>query len=288
MTRITGMLIAGIGFGGAVTVFGVAVVDAMRIETAPQVAATAEAPNTAAPIAAPAVTPSDPRAGEVRDPEFAPPGGAAPGRATLGLEARLAESTSPRLPRAELERAVNQDPFQPDRRAPARRYVLPGQRVIVTEVETERPEAPSFRVVGAARIGQGGLVLVQVDDGDLPIAVSVGESIEGYRVESVTDEGATLTAEGGSWALAVVEPREERPSRNNRSNNNRGRNTRQQAAEVDVAGQIEQLLQSGLQGILGTQGRGGLIFGGRAGRAGGGDAANFVIRARRGGGGGGQ
>ena len=284
MTRITGMLIAGVGFGGAVTVFGVAVVDAMRIETAPQVAATAEAPNTAAPIAAPAVTPSDPRAGEVRDPEFAPPG-----RATLGLEARLAESTSPRLPRAELERAVNQDPFQPDRRAPARRYVLPGQRVIVTEVETERPEAPSFRVVGAARIGQGGLVLVQVDDGDLPIAVSVGESIEGYRVESVTDEGATLTAEGGSWALAVVEPREERPSRNNRSNNNRGRNTRQQATEVDVAGQIEQLLQSGLQGILGTQGRGGLIFGGRAGRAGGGgDAANFVIRARRGGGGGGQ
>jgi len=188
-----------------------------------------------------------------------------------------------------LERAVNQDPFQPDRRAPARRYVLPGQRVIVTEVETERPEAPSFRVVGAARIGQGGLVLVQVDDGDLPIAVSVGESIEGYRVESVTDEGATLTAEGGSWALAVVEPREERPSRNNRSNNNRGRNTRQQATEVDVAGQIQELLQSGLQGILGTQGRGGLIFGGRAGRAGGGgDAANFVIRARRGGGGGGQ
>ena len=285
MRGITGTLIAGIGFGAAVTVFGVAVVDAMRVETAPRVAPAAEARAGVAD----AVTPSDFRTGQLRDPEFATPGGAAPGRAPLGLEARVVEATSPRLPRAELERAVNQDPFQPDRRAPARRYVLPGQRVIVTEVETERPEAPSFRVVGAARIGQGGLVLVQVDDGDLPIAVSVGESIEGYRVESVTDEGATLTAEGGSWALAVVEPREERPSRNNRSSNNRGRNTRQQATEVDVAGQIQELLQGGFQGILDTQGRGGLIFGGRAGRAGGGgDAANFVIRARRGGGGGGQ
>lgn len=285
MRRITGTLIAGVGFGAAVTVFGVAVVDAMRVETAPRIAPAAEAP----PGVADAVTPSDFRTGQLRDLEFATPGGAAPGRAPLGLEARVVEATSPRLPRAELERAVNQDPFQPDRRAPARRYVLPGQRVIVTEVRTERPEAPSFRVVGAARIGQGGLVLVQVDDGDLPIAVSVGESIEGYRVESVTDEGATLTAEGGSWALAVVEPREERPSRNNRSNNNRGRNTRQQATEVDVAGQIQQLLQGGLQGILGPQGAGGLIFGGRGGRGGGGgDAANFVIRARRGGGGGGQ
>ena len=238
MTRITGMLIAGVGFGGAVTVFGVAVVDAMRVETAPQVAATAEAPNTAAPIAAPAVTRSDPRTGDIQDPEFA-----RPGRATLGLEARVAETTSPRLPRAELERAVNQDPFQPDRRAPARRYVLPGQRVIVTEVVNERPEAPSFRVVGAARIGQGGLVLVQVDDGDLPIAVSVGESIEGYRVESVTDEGATLTAEGGSWALAVVEPREERPSRASRGNNNRGNNNRgRNSPEPDASAQLEELL----------------------------------------------
>ena len=108
-------------------------------------------------------------------------------------------------------------------------------------------------------------------------------------MESVTDEGATLTAEGGSWALAVVEPREERPSRASRSNNNRSNNRGRSSPEPDASAQLEELLRTSLQGILGPQGRGGLIFGGRAGRAGGGgDAANFVIRARRGGGGGGQ
>ena len=67
--------------------------------------------------------------------------------------------------------------------------------------------------------------MVQVDDGDLPVAISVGESIEGYRLISVTDEGATfegatLAADGESWALSVVEPREERRRSNNRGNTN--------------------------------------------------------------------
>ncbi len=199
MAKIPGMLIARVVFGGSITIFGVAVVKAMRVESAPQIEVLAIAPtDVTMQVATPAVQPSD-------SPED---------------EAWVAGTTSPRLPSVALERAVSQDPFQPDRRAPARRYVLPDQRVVFANEEREPIEAPSFRVVGAARIGQGGLVLVQVDDGDAPVAVSVGESIEGYRLVSVTDDGATLAADGGTWALSVVEPREERRS------NNRGRNTR--------------------------------------------------------------
>ena len=268
--------------------FGVAVVDAIRVDTAPQVASAAEAPADAAALAAPAVMPSGSGAAEVWDPESVSVALPAP-----GLEAWVAETTSPKLPRVELERAVSLDPFQPDRRAPARRYVLPGQRVVFTRTEREPKPAPSFRVVGAARIGQGGLALVQVDDGDLPIAVSVGESIEGYLLASVTDEGATLTAEDGRWVLEVVEPREDRRSNNNRGNRgNRGRNNNNVDVERALEQSIQGLIQTGLQIFGGQDGRGGIRFnlggrGGGRGGAGGADAQELLFRAigRRGGGG---
>ena len=287
MRRITGMLIAGVGFGGAATMFGVAVVDAISVDTAPHVAAPAETAETptgvAARLAAPAVEPLGSPVGEPRNPESVQFERAAP-----GLEAWIAETTSPRLIGVALERAVSQDPFQPDRRAPAQRYVLPGQRSVFAEVETEPTPAPSFRVVGAARIGQGGLALVQVDDGDVPIAVSVGESIEGFRLVSVTDEGATfegatLTADGANWDLSVVEPREERRNNNNRRNNNRGRNNNNGDAEFErrVQEMIQQNLQLfGPQGRAGFLGRGGGLGGRGVGRGGGG-----VGRGGRGGGG---
>ena len=198
------MLIARVVFGASITIFGVAVVNAMRVESAPQIEVLAIAPtDVTMQVATPAIEPAD-------------------------SEAWVAGTTSPRLPSVALERAVSQDPFQPDRRAPARRYVLPDQRVVFANEEREPIEAPSFRVVGAARIGQGGLVLVQVDDGDAPVAVSVGESIEGYRLVSVTDEGASFegaasVADGSTFALSVVEPREDRRRSNNRGRNTRGR-----------------------------------------------------------------
>ena len=83
MRRITGILIAGVSFGGAVTLFGVALVDAMRVETAPQVAVTGQAAtDLAGPVGAPAVA---------RGLESAQPG-----RVFPDLEAWAAETTSPR------------------------------------------------------------------------------------------------------------------------------------------------------------------------------------------------
>ena len=266
MKRITGILVAGVSFGGAVALFGIVLVDAMRVETAPQVAVPGQAAtDLAGPVGAPAVALSDSPDAGARGLESA-----RPGRVFPDLEAWAAETTSPRLPSIELDRAVNQDPFQPDRSAPAQRYVLPGQRR-ATRVGREPTPAPEFRVVGAARIGQGGVALVQVDRGDVPIAVNVGESIEGYRLMSVTDEGATfegavVTAEGGSWPLSVLQPRAERRSRND---NNRDRNTREQAtqrAQQDVASQLQVLIQGSLQELLPQGGRAG--FGGRGGRGG--------------------
>ena len=81
MRRITGILIAGVSFGGAVTLFGVALVDAMRVETAPQVAVTGQAAtDLAGPVGAPAVA---------RGLESAQPG-----RVFPDLEAWAAETTS--------------------------------------------------------------------------------------------------------------------------------------------------------------------------------------------------
>jgi len=278
------MLIAGLGFGGAVVIFAVAVVDAMVVDTASEVVVTAETPAAApAPVAYPSAAPADSYAGspvgEARDPVSAPRERSAP-----GLEPWVAPTASPMLRRGELQRAVSQDPFQPDRRAPAQRYVLPGQRFVVAEAEVEETEAPDFRVVGAARIGGGGVALVQVDRGDAPVAVSVGESIEGYVLASVTEEGVTWTTEGGgSSVVPIVEPRAERRSNNGRDRNSRGRDSERELQQrvQELQGQMLEMIRGGGGG---SQGRGvfrlnldGVLFdfdasgraGGRGGRGGG-------------------
>ncbi len=268
----TVMWIAGLGFGGAVVVFAVAVVDAMVVDTASQVVVTAETPaDVAAPVAYPAVAPAGSYAGspagspagsyagspagsyvgsyvgEARDPASAPGGRSAP-----GVESWVTPTASATLRRGELQRAVSQDPFQPNRRAPAQRYVLPNQRRVVAEEEDEEIEAPDFRVVGAARIGAGGVALVQVDRGDVPRAVSVGESIEGYVLASVTEEGATWTGGGGNSVVPIVRPRAERRSNNNR--NSRGNSERELQQRVqDLQGQMLEMIRGGGGG---GQGRG--------------------------------
>jgi len=274
------MWIAGLGFGGAVVIFAVAMVDAMVVDTASRVAVTAEAPtDVAARVAYPSVAPPGSPAGEAWNPASAPRERSAP-----TMDSWVAPTASPMLRRVELQRAVSQDPFQPDRRAPAQRYVLPGQRFVVAEVAVEETEAPDFRVIGAARIGAGGVALVQVDRGDAPVAVSVGESIEGYVLASVTEEGVTWTAEGGgSSVVPIVEPRAERRSNNGRDRNSRGRDSERELQQrvQELQGQMLEMIRGGRGG---GQGRGvfrlnldGVLFdfdasgraGGRGGRGGG-------------------
>lgn len=141
-----------------------------------------------------------------------------------------------------LSLAVDNDPFSPRRRPPARRYQLPSEREpVVREAPRERPEAPDFRIVGTALTGPSGLALVhsgdaeprvmtlgesvegvtrvegeagsggtglalvQVDRGELRV-VGLGESVMGYTLAAVDGESATLVGPAGTLRYPVTEP----------------------------------------------------------------------------------
>jgi hypothetical protein len=261
------MWLATLAFCVALVLLGVSVADAVRTEGSPTPESAAPEPSTRTPQAVPpqADTPARPRADE---PDGRPASVATPDRSA---EALAAGNVTPSFPRTELRRAVSQDPFQPDRRAPARRYQLPGQRVVVTRPDFEPVDDPDFRVVGAARMGSGGLVLVQVDEDEPIVAISVGESIDGYMLASVDEYGATLVRDGQSFDLSVREPERDEPR------GNRGRQS-ESDRERETLERLEQIQQQLGRGAL--QGRGTIVLpggqiafpplGGR-GRGGGGD-----------------
>lgn len=113
----------------------------------------------------------------------------------------------PRVTQDELLDAVNQDLFQPGRLPPPERYQLPGERVAgpVDQADPRRRRGPVLRVVGSAVMGEMALALIQVDD-SVPLAVLLGESVEGYTLASVDQESATLTSLTETLTLPVVEP----------------------------------------------------------------------------------
>lgn len=113
----------------------------------------------------------------------------------------------PRITQTELLDAVNHDLFQPDRLPPLEAYRLPGERVsvAVAQQDPRRRRGPELRVVGAAIMGDMALALIQVDD-SVPLAILLGESVEGYTLTAVDQEGATLTSLTENLTLPVVEP----------------------------------------------------------------------------------
>jgi len=54
-------------------------------------------------------------------------------------------------------------------------------------------------------MGDLAVALVQVDD-SIPVALRLGESIEGYTLVAVDQEGATLQGEAETLTLPVVQP----------------------------------------------------------------------------------
>jgi len=167
---------AGLVLGTAVVFFGATLTDAIRVEE----------PTTALEGLSPPVT-----AGEE------------PG----AMEAGRPLSIYPRISQTELLDAVNQDLFQPDRLPPPEGYQLPGERraVSVVQQDSRRRRGPELRVVGSAVMGDLALALIQVDD-SVPLAVLLGESLEGYTLVAVNQETATLTSLTETLTLPVVEP----------------------------------------------------------------------------------
>jgi hypothetical protein len=131
-------------------------------------------------------------------------------------------------------------------------------------VEAPEIEAPDLRVVGTGVIGRGGLALVQVEDGT-PIAVGVGETVQGYRVAAVTAEGATLVGPAGRLRLSITDPAATRGPGDNSDRRGRDDNNAQELerAQVRIQEMMQQLRNRANAGARGA-------FPGRGGRGGGG------------------
>jgi len=106
------------------------------------------------------------------------------------------------LSRAEIAYAVEHDPFQPDRERPEP-FRLPGE-FGPQATPAERPPPPEFRMTGIVGSGDGGLALIETD-GMTPQVLSVGESVLGYRLESVRATSATLAGHGETLELQLVQ-----------------------------------------------------------------------------------
>ena len=99
--------------------------------------------------------------------------------------------------------AVENDPFQPDRRRPAQRYRLPGERIVAEPDAPELPPPPPFRVLGTAASGASALAVLQVEDAS-PRVLGLGESLMGYTLARVEGDTATMVGQGRSLALTVA------------------------------------------------------------------------------------
>jgi hypothetical protein len=189
--------------------------------------------------------------------------------------------------------AVGLDPFRSSRRAPATRYVLPGDRR-PREVRAEAPEPaepPEFRVVGVAAFGSEGAILLDTE-GEGVRLVEVGELVMGYRLQAVDVEGATFAGPAGTVGVDVTAPaREGRRGRGGDDDDDRrNRQREERAREQAAAARLRAIRSLGGIGSLGGQAllNGGMSVGEAASTSASGFEAGIVrvLRTGRGRGGG--
>jgi hypothetical protein len=223
------VIIAATAFSAAALVFAAVLAGALRTEPLPDL------PDPAADVTTVAVAEADPTATAVERP--------------------LVETATPETPMAErpltsdaLALAADQDPFQPDRRRP-QPYMLPGEAVEVRAPppRPELPPPPDFRVLGTIVTANGGAALVQIEN-EPPRIVNRGEALQGYRLDRIELDAATLVNRDRSLRLAVVppEPREQNArGRRGNNNNNRGNNNNNARGRANTAAQraLEQRAQ---------------------------------------------
>ena len=136
-------------------------------------------------------------------------------------EARVPSES--RLTSDALRLAVDNDPFQADRRPP-QPYRMPGDAIEIepSRPMVEAPPPPPFRLLGTISVPGSGLALMQVEE-TTPLVVNVGEVVMGYTLQSVDMTGATLASRTGEeLRLAVAPPS---PTGAERARQQNGRNT---------------------------------------------------------------
>jgi hypothetical protein len=102
--------------------------------------------------------------------------------------------------------AVDRDPFMPDRQR-AEAYRLPDERFTGrVEARDEEPvEPPPFRIIGTASAGSRSMALVQpLESAEIDMVI-VGRDFQGYRLDSVDDESATLIMRDRTFRLGIQE-----------------------------------------------------------------------------------
>jgi hypothetical protein len=99
--------------------------------------------------------------------------------------------------------AVENDPFEAERRRPASRYRLPGN--VEPPPPPPPPPLPDFRVAGTAVTPSGGFAIVHIGDAP-PRVLEVGEYLAGFRLQHVAAESITMTNDEREVTLLVPEP----------------------------------------------------------------------------------
>jgi hypothetical protein len=137
-----------------------------------------------------------------------------------------------RLPSDALRLAVDNDPFQADRRPP-QPYRMPGDAI---EIEPSRPVVtapppPPFKLLGTVTVPGSGLALMQVEE-TTPLVVNVGEAVMGYTLKTVDMTGATLASRtGDELRIAIAPPSPTGPEKQTQQNGRNGRGTRGNAGQ---------------------------------------------------------
>jgi hypothetical protein len=99
--------------------------------------------------------------------------------------------------------AVENDPFEAERRRPASRYRLPGD--VDPPPPPPPPPLPDFRVAGTAVTPGGGFAIVHVGDAP-PRVLEVGEYLAGFRLQHVAAESITMANNEREVTLLVPGP----------------------------------------------------------------------------------
>lgn len=187
--------------------------------------------------------------------------------APWSIMAAPVEHVPPPITVEELMLTADQDPFSPDRQRPEQRYSLrsepppqPVERVERRPEPAPPPDPPPFQVLGTitGAGGSGGVAVIRAGNAS-PRVVAVGDSIQDFTLASVQADGATVTGNGGQFALSLVEasPDPAPPQRDRRDMRDRRPTPpdRQDVRGRPPVQQIQELLQQ-LQGQRG-RGRGG-------------------------------
>ena len=243
-----GMMVGAVAVAGALLLAG-AVVAAALVRTPAEARADAAAADGSSGVALGGVS--------AAAPENAPPSEGTPSTGAPFAAAMTASSgaLSPQL----LALAAEKAPFDPEREAPAGRYLFPEERIVEgPPPEPPSPPDPPFRVVGAVSAGSQSIAVVE-PQGQAPKVLRLGEDFLGFRVKSV--EGDVVVVSGQGWDLTLpveaLQPVRVGTNTGNRGNQREGNNrsreedrARERAMEAvrERLGEISRQMQEAGQG----------------------------------------